>query len=61
MTFLIFSQELSTSDELRIDNVDYSTKFCILKTKRLHSGIYKINAKNSSGEDNAELEVTVLG
>ncbi len=61
VTWVFKEKELKTEDQYRIDNIDYNTKFCILKTKRVHSGVYKITAKNEVGEDTAELEVTVLG
>lgn len=61
VTWTFKDQEVTTGDQIRIDNIDYNTKFCILKTKRVHSGVYKITAKNEVGEDTAELEVTILG
>lgn len=61
VTWVFKDKEIKTEDQYRIDNIDYNTKFCILKTKRAHSGVYKITAKNEVGEDSAELEVTVLG
>jgi len=54
-------QELKSDDLIRIDNVDYNTKFFILRAKRLHSGKYTIIAKNSVGEDRADFDITVLG
>ena len=44
-----------------MDNIDYNTKFFIMRAKREHSGMYTIKAKNSVGEDVAEVEITVLG
>lgn len=61
VTWVFKDKEIKTEDQYRIDNIDYNSKFCILKTKRAHSGVYKITAKNEVGEDSAELEVTVLG
>jgi len=54
-------QELKSDDLIRIDNVDYNTKFFILRAKRLHNGKYTIIAKNSVGEDRVDFDVTVLG
>jgi hypothetical protein len=54
-------QELKSDDLIRIDNVDYNTKFFILRAKRLHNGKYTIIAKNSVGEDRADFDITVLG
>ncbi|KAJ8886794.1 hypothetical protein PR048_013006 [Dryococelus australis] len=54
------SPELKTDDLIRIDNIDYNTKFFIMRAKRSHSGKYIITAKNSVGEDKAEVEISVL-
>jgi Immunoglobulin I-set domain. len=54
-------QELKSDDLIRIDNVDYNTKFFILRAKRLHNGKYTIIAKNSVGEDRVDFDITVLG
>ncbi|EDW50927.1 GM26811 [Drosophila sechellia] len=59
-----FFNKLSvTSDEhsVKIDNVDYNTKFFVMRAQRSQSGKYTIKATNEVGEDEAELEVTVLG
>ena len=61
VTWTFKDKELISDDTIRIDNVDYNTKFFILKTKRAHTGKYVINAKNEVGEDTAEVEITVLG
>ncbi|XP_023314705.1 twitchin isoform X11 [Trichogramma pretiosum] len=53
--------ELKSDDQIRIDNVDYNTKFLILKCKRAHTGRYTIKAKNEVGEDVAEFDLLVLG
>jgi len=45
---------------LRVDNIDYNTKFSIMRAKRGHTGKYKVKAVNSSGSDEAEIEITVL-
>lgn len=45
---------------VRINNEDYLTKFQLTDVKRKNTGVYKIRAENSSGFDEAELEVTVL-
>ncbi|GLH11531.1 Titin, partial [Gryllus bimaculatus] len=61
VTWYFQDKELKTEDQVRIDNIDYNTKFFIMKAKRAHSGKYKIVAKNSVGEDTAEIDITVLG
>ncbi|UYV79450.1 unc-22 [Cordylochernes scorpioides] len=60
-TWKLGDKELQTGDIYKIDNVDYNTKFFILKASRKESGTYKITATNSSGTDEAEVEITVLG
>lgn len=61
--FLYFfkDKELTTNDDYRIDNVDYNTKFFMMRAKRPQSGTYTIIAKNQVGEDKAEVRITVLG
>lgn len=54
-------QEVENDVTLKIDNIDYNTKLLILKATRKQSGLYKIKAKNSVGEDEAELDLTILG
>lgn len=61
VTWLFKDQELITDDNTKVDNVDYNTKFFILKAKRPQSGKYTIIAKNEVGEDRADVEITVLG
>lgn len=53
--------EVVPDENVRIDNVDYNTKFFILRSKRPQSGKYVIVAKNEVGEDRAEVDITVLG
>jgi hypothetical protein len=54
-------QEFKSDDLIRIDNVDYNTKFFILRAKRVHNGKYTIIAKNSVGEDKVDFDIAVLG
>ncbi|VVC89475.1 unnamed protein product [Leptidea sinapis] len=61
VTWHFKDQELSNRENLEIINVDYNTKFLMMKTKRANSGKYVIKAKNEVGEDEAEVEITVLG
>lgn len=61
VTWLFNGTELASSDELRIDNIDYNTKLFVLKSKRVHAGKYTIIAKNEVGEDQADIEISVLG
>jgi hypothetical protein len=57
----VLLQELKSDELIRIDNVDYNTKFFILRAKRSHNGKYTIIAKNSVGEDKVDFDITVLG
>lgn len=61
VTWFFKDKEIATNDEYRIDNVDYNTKFFIMRAKRPQSGKYQILAKNQVGEDKAEVDITVLG
>lgn len=61
VTWLFEGKELVSTDEVKIDNIDYNTKLFVLKAKRVLTGKYTIIAKNSVGEDTADIEITVLG
>lgn len=61
VTWIFKDQELQTDTEYRIDNIDYNTKFFIMRGKRIQSGKYTIVAKNDSGEDRADVEIAILG
>ncbi|CAG2059302.1 unnamed protein product, partial [Timema podura] len=45
---------------LKIDSEDYKTTFVLLKAKRANTGVYKVTAKNTSGIDEVEVEISVL-
>lgn len=61
VTWYFKEKELQSDEQIRIDNIDYNTKFFIMRAKRAQSGKYVIKAKNSQGEDTAEVEITVIG
>lgn len=61
VTWYYEGKELSSDDIIKIDNIDYNTKFFVMKAKRAHTGKYTIRAKNEVGEDEAEIEISVLG
>ncbi|CAH2099215.1 unnamed protein product [Euphydryas editha] len=61
VTWHFQGQELSNRENLEIINVDYNTKFLMTKSKRANSGKYTIKAKNEVGEDEAEVEILVVG
>ena len=55
-------RDVTSGDEkVDITNIDYHTTFNLNKATRKQSGIYYIKATNASGQDEATLEVTVLG
>lgn len=61
VTWHFKGEELKNGPNLEIINVDYNTKFLMTKSKRANSGKYVIRAKNEVGEDEAEVEISVLG
>lgn len=60
ITWLFKDKEVESDLVLKIDTIDYNTKLLVTKATRKVSGIYKIKAKNSVGEDEAELDLTIL-
>lgn len=61
VTWLYEGKEITSTEEQKIDNIDYNTKFFVLRSKRAQSGKYTIIAKNEVGEDQADIEISVLG
>ncbi|XP_013148822.1 PREDICTED: twitchin isoform X2 [Papilio polytes] len=61
VTWHFKGEELKNGPNLEIINVDYNTKFLMTKSKRANTGKYVIKAKNEVGEDEAEIEITILG
>lgn len=51
---------VKSEGNVEIVNIDYNTKLNISDSLRKNTGLYKIRAVNEHGEDNAEVEVTVL-
>lgn len=45
---------------LKIENEDYKTTFILQKVKRSDTGVYTVMAKNDSGKDSVDVEITVL-
>ena len=56
-----FFLQLEKGDHYSIIVEDYLTKFTIHDSERKHSGVYTISAENSSGSDEATVEIVVLG
>ena len=61
ITWTLKDQLLQSNEQIRVDVSDYNTKFLIFRATRAYSGVYTINAKNSQGEDTAEVEILILG
>lgn len=54
-------KHIDDGDVYNITNVDYNSKFNLIKGARKDTGKYYITATNPSGSDEAEVEITVLG
>lgn len=52
--------EVVSGGGISVVNEDYKTKLAVKRAERADAGIYKITAKNDSGEDHGTVEVTVL-
>lgn len=53
-------KQLETGGNLKIDNEDYNTKLVLTEAKRSDTGTYTIFAENTSGTDEATVEVIIL-
>lgn len=60
-TWSFANKVLEQTLTLRIENEDYNTKMQISDSSWQNSGIYTLRAENSSGFDEATVEVIVLG
>jgi hypothetical protein len=56
----IINYSYTFSCRLKVENEDYKTTFILTKVKRADTGIYTVTAKNSSGTDQVEVEISVL-
>lgn len=61
LTWILKDNEVTNSDRIKIENVDYQTNITIINAQRKDTGKYTLVAKNASGKDEASLEFTVLG
>lgn len=52
---------LTSTERIKVENVDYQTVFTIVNAIRKDTGKYTLTATNESGKDEASLELTVLG
>lgn len=60
VTWTFNDAPVESTDRMKIDNIDYRTKFIVKRALRSDTGTYLITAKNDSGMDTAEVKVTVL-
>jgi predicted phage tail protein len=61
VTWLLKNEEVKHDGKnYEIINIDYNSKFAINDAIRKNNGVYKIRAVNQHGEDEAEVEITVL-
>lgn len=51
---------MKTEGNIEIVNVDYNTKLNLSDCVRKNTGVWKIKAVNPHGEDEAEVEITIL-
>lgn len=60
ITWTFKDQTLKSTDRLKIENADYHTSFSLQKLTREDGGKYVVTAKNDSGVDTVEIEITVV-
>lgn len=61
ITWSFAGKTLETGAHYKIDNEDYNTKLILSDTERKLTGIYTISAENSSGKDEATVEICIQG
>lgn len=54
------NRTITQTQNRRVDNVPYNSKFFNDKPERKDTGVYKIIASNRYGSDTAEIEITVV-
>lgn len=52
---------LTSTERIKIDNVEYHTDFTIVNAMRKDTGKYTLIAENANGKDEETVELTVLG
>ena len=52
---------ITNSDRITVTNTEYHTDYSVTKATRKDSGMYKLRIHNKNGQDEAEVELTVLG
>lgn len=59
-TWYLKDTEVKSGDNIEITNVEYNTKLSITDSIRKNTGLWKIKAVNAHGQDEADVEITVL-
>lgn len=54
------NKTITSTSHKRVDNVPYNSKFFNDKPERKDTGVYKIVAVNKYGQDQAEIDITVV-
>lgn len=60
VTWWLKDAEVQTADNIEIVNVDYNTKLSIVDAVRKNTGLWKVRAVNAHGQDEADVEITIL-
>lgn len=60
ITWIQGKDEVKSEGNVEIINVEYNTKLNINSSLRKNTGVWKILAVNQHGQDEAEVEITVL-
>lgn len=60
ITWTFKDQTLKSTERLKIENADYHTSFSLQKVMREDGGKYVVTAKNDSGTDTVEIDITVV-
>ena len=61
VTWTLKDQPIYKLGDITAENPEYSSKLLAPKAMRKHSGVYKVVATNTSGTDEAEVEINVIG
>lgn len=59
-TWWLKGAEIKAEGNIDITNVPYNTKLSIVDSLRVNSGLWKVRAVNEHGEDEADVEITIL-
>lgn len=60
VAWFVNGKPLQATNYKRVENVPYNTKFRNDNPERKDTGTYKILAQNKYGQDQAEIEITVI-